>query len=280
MADTTVHAPATPIAPSASVDDSGHDSRAESAAMAASSPTHGATRMAKGEILELTDFFKNMTVTEDDRRTYHDRGCLTGNLVSFIPEVDVPTVKGSTILCFESQLAAGIGLPPSKFLFSIMNYLGCSLVHLNINVVLALSSFIMLCECWLGISSDTNLFWYYYYPIRYTKTIFSGIGFSLRRNRRDKYINATFKGYWKGAQQKWILVDMHDQPPWVNKHLFPPAIKNKRSKPPITDRLAVLTKHVVELCQAGLEACHYVEEFYLRRIRPLGRWKKLALECP
>jgi hypothetical protein len=121
MADTTVHAPAALVVPSASALDSGHDSRAESAAMMASSPTRGATRMATGEIPELTNFFKKTIVTDDDRRAYHDRGWLTGNLVSFIHEVDVPTVEGSTIICFESKLAAGIGLPPSKFLSSIMN---------------------------------------------------------------------------------------------------------------------------------------------------------------
>jgi hypothetical protein len=114
--------------------------------MAASSPTRGATRMAAGEILEPTDFFKKTTMTEDDHRAYHDRGWLIGNLVSFIPEVDVPIVEGSTIVCFESQLAAGVGLPTSKFLSSIMNYLGCSLVHLSSNTVLTLSSFVMLCE--------------------------------------------------------------------------------------------------------------------------------------
>jgi hypothetical protein len=116
MVDNTVHAPA---APSATADDLGHDSAAESAAMAASSsPTHGATRMSRGEIPELTDFFKKTTVTEHNHRAYHDRGWLTGNLVSIIPEVDVHTVEGSTIICFESQLAAGIGLPLSKFLSS------------------------------------------------------------------------------------------------------------------------------------------------------------------
>jgi hypothetical protein len=179
MADTTVHALTAPVAPSASADDSGHDSGVESTAMATSSPTRGATRMAAAEIPELTNFFKKTTVTEDDRRAYHDRGWLTDNLVSFIPEVDAPTVEGSTIICFESQLAAGVGLPPSKFLSSIMNYLGCTLVHLNSNTISALSSFVMLCECWLGIPSDTSLCWYYYSPARYTKTIFDGIDFSL-----------------------------------------------------------------------------------------------------
>jgi hypothetical protein len=146
---------------------------------ASSSPTHGATKMAEGEIPELTDFFKKTIVTEDDRRAYHDCEWLAGNLVSFISEIDVPTVKDSTILCFESQLTAGVGLPPNKFLSSIINYLECLLVHLNTNVVSALSSFIMLCECWLEIPSDTSLFWYYYSPARYTKTIFGGIGLSL-----------------------------------------------------------------------------------------------------
>jgi hypothetical protein len=278
MANTTVHAP---TASSASADDSGHDSGDESVVMmTSSSPTHDATRMAEGEVLELTDFFKKTTVTEDDHRAYHDCGWLIGNLISFIPGLDVPTIEGSTILYFESQLAARIGLPPSKFLSSIMNYLGCSLVHLNANAVLALSSFVMLCECWLEIPPDTSLFWYYYSPARYTKTIFGGISFSLHRKRRDEYIKATFKDCWKGAQLKWILVDMHDQPPWVNKLLFPPAIKIKQSEPPMTDRLAVLTKRVAELRQAGLEVCHCVKEFYLRRIRPLGSQKKLAFECP
>jgi hypothetical protein len=73
---------------------------------------------------------------------------------------------------------------------------------------------------------------------------------------------------------------MHDQSPWVNKLLFPPAIKNKRTEPPMTDRLATLNKRVVELCQAGLEACHCVKEFYVRRIRPLGHRKTLAFKCP
>jgi hypothetical protein len=180
MADTTVHAPVALVASSANADDSRHDSWMKSTAMAASSsPTHGATKMAEGEIPELTDFFKKMTVTKDNHRVYHDCEWLTGNLVSFISEIDVPTVEDSTILCFESQLTAGVGLPPNKLLSSIMNYLECLLVHLNTNVVSALSSFVMLCECWLEIPPDTSLFWYYYSPARYIKTIFGGISLSL-----------------------------------------------------------------------------------------------------
>jgi hypothetical protein len=145
MADMTVHAPVAPVASSANANDSGHESRTERTTMvASSSPTRGTTKMAEEEIPELIDFFKKTTITEDNHRVYHDHEWLTGNLVSFIPEVDVPTVDGSTILCFESHLAAGLGLPPNKFLSSIMNYLKCSLVHLNTNAVSALNSFVML----------------------------------------------------------------------------------------------------------------------------------------
>jgi hypothetical protein len=59
-------------------------------------------------------------------------------------------------------------------------------------------------------------------------------------------------------------VDMHDQPPWINKLLFPPAIKNKQSEPPMTDRLAALTKRVAELRQASLDECHCIEETGVR----------------
>jgi hypothetical protein len=68
MADTIAHDPTAPVAPSVNDDDFGHDSGAESTVKAdSSSPTHGSTKMADGEILELTDFFKKTIVTEDVR---------------------------------------------------------------------------------------------------------------------------------------------------------------------------------------------------------------------
>jgi hypothetical protein len=73
---------------------------------------------------------------------------------------------------------------------------------------------------------------------------------------------------------------MHVEPQWVNKLLFPPAIKDQQKEPSMTDRLAALVRRVAELRQGGLEACHCAKEFYLWRIRPLGRRKTLAFESP
>jgi hypothetical protein len=144
-------------------DDVGSDSGVESTTMTtSSSPTHGTCLMVKGEIPELMDFFKGSTITEEELKGYHNHGWLTGNVLSSILEVDIPIVHDSTVLCFESYLLAGLGLPPSKFLAAIMNYLGCSLVHFNVNAIATFSSFVMLCKCWFGIPPDSSLFWYYY----------------------------------------------------------------------------------------------------------------------
>jgi hypothetical protein len=124
LADGLVYDPA---AINPSVDESTRsDSEVESAAMTTfSSSTHGISMMMKGEIPELTDFFKKTSLMEEELQGYHRPGWLTGNVLSSVPEVDVPTVHGSSVLCFESHLLAGLGLPPSKFLAAIMNYLGC-----------------------------------------------------------------------------------------------------------------------------------------------------------
>jgi hypothetical protein len=56
-------------------------------------------------------------------------------------------VDRTTVVCFESHLIAGLGLPPSKFLVLVMGFLGCELVHLNLNAIATLTCFTMLCEC-------------------------------------------------------------------------------------------------------------------------------------
>jgi hypothetical protein len=141
----------------------------------------------------MSDYWKKSMITEADCLAYHATGWLGGGMEFHVPKVDIPTVDDSIVVSFESHLIAGLGLPPSKFLVAIMNFLGCELVHLNMNAITALSCFTMLCECWLGIVPDTSLFWYFYSLTHYDKVVYSGIGLSLHRSRRKNYIDATFK---------------------------------------------------------------------------------------
>jgi hypothetical protein len=190
--------------------DAQSDSGVESVApTTSSSPTLAVTKMTDIKVPKMSDFFKKTTITEEEHRAYHRFGWLTGNLIYRIPKVDVPTVHDFTIVCVESYLVAGLRLPPNKFLSAIMNFLGCELVHFNLNAIAALSYFAMLCECWLRIASDTSIFWYFYYPVRYTKVNYSGVGLSLRRHRIHQCINATLKSSWKESQKngsRWICM--------------------------------------------------------------------------
>jgi hypothetical protein len=105
-----------PIIDVSTGDDAQSNSGAECIAPATSSlPTLAATKMADRKVYEMSDFFKKTTVTKEQRLAYHSFGWLTGNLISMILEVDVPTVHDSTTICLESYLIAGLGLSPSKF---------------------------------------------------------------------------------------------------------------------------------------------------------------------
>jgi hypothetical protein len=86
----------------------------------------------------------------------------------------------------------------------------------------------------------------------------------LHRHRSQLYIDATFKISSKDSQKKWFLVDMHVEPQWVNKLLFPPLVKDKWGEPLMTPCLAALVKRVSELREAGLKAHHCAEEFTIR----------------
>jgi hypothetical protein len=255
------------------------DTKSDSPVMSTSS--NAATiKIADKTVPSMSDYWKKSTINKANRKAYHSAGWLTSNLESSVSKVDVPTVDGTTMICFESHLIVGLGLPPSMFFIAIMNFLGWELVHLNPNTIAALSFFTMLCESWLGIVLDTSLFWYFYFVARYDKVVFSEIGLSLSHRCWKEYIRASFKGSWKGATQRWFLVDMHVEPQWANKHLLPPLIKNKWGEPKMALRLAALVKWLAELRNAGHRAFHYIEEFTLRRISPLDHREKLTYLCP
>jgi hypothetical protein len=165
--------------------------------------------IAKKKVPMLYEYWKALMITEAGLSAYHISDWLPGGMLSSTTNLEFPTINKTNIVCCESHLMVGLGLPLGKFLVSILNYLRCELVHLNLNAIIAHSYFSMLCECWLRIPPDTYLFWYFYYPARYDNQVFSGIGLTLHRHRRHEYLDATFRGYWKGASQRWFHVDIH-----------------------------------------------------------------------
>jgi hypothetical protein len=148
------------------VDESKSDSEMESNILVVSSSSNvAAMKIAKETTPEMVDYWKKTLVTETGRHAYHSFGWLNGGLESTVPTVDYPIVDDTTVVSFESHLVAELGLPPNKFLVTVMIHLGCELVHFNPNAITALSCFTMLCEYRLGIVPDSSLFWYFYSPV-------------------------------------------------------------------------------------------------------------------
>jgi hypothetical protein len=93
---------------------------------------------------------------------------------------------------------AGMGYPPSKFLISFYRFYVLEIVHLNPNVIFALSSFVILRACWLGIEPNLDLFRYFYSRATYsTKEVVHTARFSLRSHRMAQYIPAKLRDLGK-----------------------------------------------------------------------------------
>jgi hypothetical protein len=141
-ADQILHVTDEPV-----INKSKSDSEMESDVLVTSSSSNmTAAKMVDKTTPEMVDYWKKTTATEADHQAYHSFGRLNGGLESSVPTVKYPTVDGTTVVCFESHLITGLGLPPSKFLVAVMSHLGCELLHLNLNAIASLSCFMMLCE--------------------------------------------------------------------------------------------------------------------------------------
>jgi hypothetical protein len=114
--DQTLH-----VASKAIIDEAKTAFGAESDVPAASSSSNAVVeKMANKTTPMLSNYWKKSTVAEVDRSAYHTASWLGGRLEYFTPEVDVPMIDNSIVVCFEYHLVAGLGLPPanSSLLFS------------------------------------------------------------------------------------------------------------------------------------------------------------------
>jgi hypothetical protein len=171
---------------------SGATAESETASLTSSS-TMDDQAIANKVVPLLYEYWKAPTVIDKEITAYGITDRLSGVLLCTPTTLDFSTIDRTNIICFELHLMCGLGLLPIKFLVSILNHIGCELIHLNTNIITVLSCFCMLCECWLGIPHDTSSFCYFYSPTSYECKVFSSIGLSLHRNRWDEYLTVTFR---------------------------------------------------------------------------------------
>ena len=69
-----------------------------------------------------------------------------------------PTANTDEVVVFEPFFYRGFSLPTSRFFRGLLHWYGIELVNLNPNSILHISSFIHLCEAFLGVQPHFNLF--------------------------------------------------------------------------------------------------------------------------
>ena len=56
----------------------------------------------------------------------------------------------------------GLSVPAGRFIRVVLHEYGLQLQHLNPNVIQQMASFEALCEGYLGVEAQWNLFWYFF----------------------------------------------------------------------------------------------------------------------
>jgi hypothetical protein len=78
-----------------------------------SSSTMADQVITKNKEPNLYEYWKSLTVKEADIHKFHEFGWLPGDLVCSPTTLDFITIDQTHIICFESHLICGLGLPPS-----------------------------------------------------------------------------------------------------------------------------------------------------------------------
>jgi hypothetical protein len=127
-------------------------------------------------------------VTEEQIEALVDRGLLRPKTeVGWRPAIDeeFPTVGTGETIVFLVHIERGFGVPAGDFLHGLLFFYHVELVHLVPNSVTIISTFIHLCEAYLGIVSHFHL-WRHFFELKKTGKVgvVGSVGFMLRWNMK------------------------------------------------------------------------------------------------
>jgi hypothetical protein len=130
------------------------------------------------------------------------------------PALLVPTE--GYVVSFTTFYERGFGMPPHQFLCSLLWCYGLELHHLNPLGVLHITDFVTLCEAYLEIDPDLDL-WMYFFRVRHSQDLeaelmISGsvvihvkLGLGV-----DPYLEIPMSRLMKGWQKKWFYLKNND----------------------------------------------------------------------
>jgi hypothetical protein len=109
---------------------------------------------------------------------------------------EAPKVERGEYIVFYGHTQMGLTFPLSTFFKAVLDFYGIKVNDLTPNSILMLSTFVYLCEAFVGVAPTVTL-WRHFFVLRAARgkaRIFGGFSFQRRKNPRSPYLPCDFDG--------------------------------------------------------------------------------------
>jgi hypothetical protein len=167
--------------------------------------------MEKAQVPDPHTVWEPSTVAEEQIQALVDRGLLRPKTEvgwKTVAGEEFPTEGTGETVVFFAHIKRGFGVPVGNFLRGLLYFYCIELVHLVPNSITIISTFIYLCEAYLGITLHLHL-WRHFFELKKTDKagVIGSVGFMLWRNMKSEYIDLALPDNTTGWKQGWSYLD-------------------------------------------------------------------------
>jgi hypothetical protein len=190
----------------------------------------------------------------------------------------LPAPAEGYVLSFTAFYERGFSMPPHPFLRSLLRYYGLKLHHLTTSRVLHIAIFITLCEAYLGVDPDLNL-WKYFFRVHRPQDpkaelmSYGGVVIHVKLGHEvDPNLEIPMPRSMKGWQKRWFFLKNDDFAPLPTFSGGRPVPLTSWGEGVIRKDLSgmqTLCENLQQLRQEGLTGIHPLQEFFNHRIQSL-----------
>jgi hypothetical protein len=121
---------------------------------------------------------------------------------------EFPRKGTSETVVFLAHIEHGFGVPAGDFFRGLLFFYRIKLVHLSWNSITIITTFIHLCEAYLGIAPHFHL-WCHFFELKKTDKsgVMGSMGFMLWRYMKPEYVDLLLPDNTTGWKQGWFYLD-------------------------------------------------------------------------
>jgi hypothetical protein len=241
-------------------------------------------QMGKAPIPDPSTVWETSTVMKEQIQVLANRGLLRPkSQAGWRPATGEEFLTEGTgkVVVFLAHIECGFGVSTGDFLRGLLHFYRIELVHLSLNLITIISTFLHLCEAYLGIAPHFHL-WRHFFELKKTGkgAVIGNVSFMLRQNMKSEYIDLTLLDNTTGWKQGWFYLDnpaptlkertgraLVPYPEWTNQLASQDTVELQ----PLLDDLE-------QLKADGLTGVRVAISFFHRLIQPLQDRAHLAFE--